>query len=156
MYLRRFLLLCLYTALLRWGMIFLHLHYSQIFFLLLHEVTTIFFFFFMDSTVPVPFKSSVNATYLEADALLPSFYFLISHARRGLMPSAYIAIAMMSPCTLYCPFLWFYGSPTLNIKICCLQVAVVVTCWYWWVKSFCIAKKYFPIYCIEGIWSVYH
>ena len=52
----------------------------------------------MDSTVPVPFKSSANATYLEADALLPSFDFLISHARRGVMPSAYIAIAMASPC----------------------------------------------------------
>ena len=55
---------------------FLRLHYNQIFFLLLQGVTTIFF---GDYTVPMPFKSSANATYLEADALLPSF--LLSHAR---------------------------------------------------------------------------
>ena len=48
----------------------------------------------------MPFKSSANATCLEADALLPSFDFLFSHARRGVMPSAYIAIAVGSPCVV--------------------------------------------------------
>ena len=48
----------------------------------------------------MPFKTSANATCLEANALLPSFDFLLSHARRSLMPSAYIAIAVGSPCVV--------------------------------------------------------
>ena len=35
----------------------------------------------------MPFKSSPNATCLEADALLPSFDFLLSHAKGDVMPS---------------------------------------------------------------------
>ena len=56
-------------------------------------MTTIFF---GDSTVPMPFKSSANANCLEEDALLPSFDFLLSHSRRGVMPSADITIAVES------------------------------------------------------------
>ena len=36
------------------------------------------------------------------------------------------------------------------------SIAVVDICWYWWAKCFCIVKKCLPIYCIEGIWCVYH
>ena len=54
--------------------------------------------FFGDSTVPMPLKSSASANCLEADSLLP--YFLLSHARGGVILRAYIAIAVGSPCVV--------------------------------------------------------
>ena len=77
-------------------MIFLRLHYNQCFFLLLQEVATIF----SDSSVHMPFKSSANATCWEADALLPSLDFLPGLAKRGIMPRAYIANVVGSPCVV--------------------------------------------------------
>ena len=134
------------------------LFYDEVWFICIYIITNFFpsssrsdHHFFGDSTVPMPFKSSANATCLEEDVLLPSFDFLFSHASRAVMPSAYIAIVVGSPCVA--PSSDFMNCPPLNIKTCLRQVAVIDICWYWWGKCFCIMKKCLPIYFIKGIWS---
>ena len=72
-------------------MIFLRLNYNQFISLLLRGVNTTFF---SDSFIPMQFKSSANGIYLETDGLLPSLDFILSHIRRNIILSAYIAIAV--------------------------------------------------------------
>ena len=121
MYLRRFFLLCPYTALLRWGIFCVY-------------IVTIFspfssrsdHHYLCVSTVPMPLKSSAHTTCLEVDVLLRSFHVFLSHAKRGVMPSAYIAIPVASSCV----------GPVLLLILWIVQLEyedLLVTsssCWY--------------------------
>ena len=53
----------------------------------------------------MPLKSSAYTICLEVDALLRSFYVFLSHAKRGVMPSAYIAFPVASTCVGPVPLL---------------------------------------------------
>lgn len=50
--------------------------------------------------VPVPFESSAKVTCLDGSIFVFSFEFLTCHARTSVIPSAYIAIAVGSPCVI--------------------------------------------------------
>ena len=59
--------------------VFILLFYDEVWFFCVYIITNFFFFknhhFFNDSTVPMSFKPSANATCLESDTLLPPFVF---------------------------------------------------------------------------------
>ena len=99
-------------------MIFLHLHYNHFFSFFFKEWPP----FFGDSTVPMTFKSSANAMCLESDILLPFLDILLNHSRKGVFLSAYIAIAVRSPCVV--PLLILLMDH-LERKICLWRIAVV-------------------------------
>ena len=64
---------------LQWTIIFLSLNYDISF----PSFSRSDHYFFSDSTMSMPFKSSVSVTCVETDVLLPPFHFL--HARRGVL-----------------------------------------------------------------------
>ena len=121
MYLRRFFLLCPYTALLRWGIFCVY-------------IVTIFFpsssrsdhHYLFVSTVPMPLRSSAHTTCLKVDALLRSFHVFLSHAKRGVMSSAYIAIPVASTCVGPVPLLilWIVQLEYKDLLV------TSSSCWY--------------------------
>ena len=145
MHFRRFLLLCLYTTLLRWGMIFC-VYIKTNFFPLPQEVTTIF------SVIPLQLchlnHQRMRLVWRQMHCYF-HFFFLLSYARRGAMPSAYTAIAVESPCVVSSSdFMDHLKYKDLLVTSC--------SCWYMLILMICIMKKCLPIYCIEGNWCVYH
>ena len=131
-------------------MIFLCLHCNQFFSLLLQEVTTIFL------VIPMYLGHLNHQRMWLVWRQMRCYFHLIFYLAMQEEALYQMRILLLLWGHLCCSIFWFDGSLTLNIKICRWRAAVADICWYWWARYFCIVKKCHLIFCIEGIWSIYH
>ena len=140
---RRFLLLCLYTTLLRWGMIFC-VYIKTNFFPLPQEVTTIFL------VIPLQLchlnHQRMRLVWRQMHCYFHFFFFYLAMQEEALCQVRILPLLWGHLVLFPLLILWI----TLNIKICWWRVAVVDICWYWWFVLWRNASRFIALKAIDA------